>query len=151
MGTASKSVKKPEADSMNIRAMAKGITISYIITLPVFIVFSIILCFVDFPANMITPIVILTTIVSLLCSGYISSKGLKSRGWLNGAITGLIYISVLYLAGSIILSDFRIDRYVAITVVIAVLSGVIGGMAGMNSKGRSWRKKTPFQHRSRML
>jgi len=151
MAAASKTVKKPEVDSMNVRAMAKGIAISYIITLPVFIIFSIILCFVDFPANLITPVVILTTIVSLLCSGYISSKGLKSRGWLNGAITGLIYISVLYLAGSTILSNFRIDRYAAITVVIAVLSGVIGGMAGMNSGHRSRRKKTPFQHHSRML
>ncbi len=151
MAAASKTVKKPEVDSMNIRSMAKGIAISYIITLPVFIIFSIILCFVDFPANLITPVVILTTIVSLLCSGYISSKGLKSRGWLNGAITGLIYISVLYLVGSTVLSNFRIDRYVAITVVIAVLSGVIGGMAGMNSGRRPRRKKTPFQHHSRVL
>lgn len=115
-----------------LKSFISGILISYIITLPIFAIFAIVLCFMEFPVKMISPVVIITTIISLLASGYFSSKGMTSKGWLNGALAGLFYMIILYLAGSLILSNFVINRYVITTAFMSVVAGAIGGMAGMN-------------------
>jgi len=58
----------------------------------------------------------------------------KSKGWLNGAIVGFIYMLILYLVSSIVYREFAINSYVLILLGIGILSGSIGGILGINLK-----------------
>ena len=127
-------VKTTINESLSPISVLKGILAAYIITIPAFMLFALILANTDFPQRLISPAVLVTTIISVLTAGSVSTKGLKNRGWLNGSIVGLIYMLILYIFSSLIYKNFVIDKYVITMTVIGVLTGAIGGIIGINIK-----------------
>ena len=136
----SQGTKSPFNEHVSPMTMGKGILVSYIITIPCFFVFAFITTYTSFPEKLITPAVVITTIISILVASSISTRNLRSRGWLNGSLVGLVYMVILYLLSSIIFSNFVIDRYVITMAVIGILTGTIGGVLGINVK-RPSRKR----------
>lgn len=128
-------------ENMSLVAVLKGILSAYVITVPAFMLFALILANTDFPQKLITPAVVTTTIISVLTAGSVSTRGLKNKGWINGSIVGLIYMLVLYLFSSLIFRNFSIDKYVVTMTVIGILTGAIGGIVGINIK-----KTTKYKH-----
>lgn len=122
-------------EKMSMFSLLKGLLISYVITIPAFMLFALILANTDFPQRLATPAVVVTTIVSVLTAGAISTKGIRNKGWLNGSIVGLIYMIILYVLSSLVYNDFTIDKYVVTMTIIGILAGAIGGIVGINAKG----------------
>jgi len=118
----------------NIIMVIKGILVSYLFTIPMFTIFAYFLKFTDFPLKYMSTAVIITTLLSIVIAGWISTKNVKSKGWLNGAIVGFIYMLILYLVSSIVYREFAINSYVLILLGIGILSGSIGGILGINLK-----------------
>jgi putative membrane protein (TIGR04086 family) len=138
----SNQMSKPAVnESMSLVAVLKGILAAYIITIPAFMLFALILANTDYSQKLITPAVVITTIISVLTAGSISTRGLKNKGWLNGSIVGFLYMLILYLSSSLIYRNFVIDKYVVTMVVIGILTGAIGGIIGINIK-----KSTKYKH-----
>lgn len=129
----------PLFKQMSFIAIIKAVIISYIITIPVFIIFAFILANTDFPYRLISPAVVITTIISILVASSLSTRGIKNKGWLNGCIVGFIYMLVLYIASGIAFNNFSINRYVITNVIIGILAGAIGGIIGINIKGSSYK------------
>ena len=132
--TSNQNTKTAVNESLNPVSVLKGILAAYIITIPAFMLFALILANTDFPQKLISPAVVVTTIISVLTAGSVSTKGLKSRGWLNGSIVGIIYMLILYIFSSLLFKNFTIDKYVITMTVIGVLTGAIGGILGINVK-----------------
>ena len=88
-------------ESLSPTSVLKGILSAYIITIPAFMLFALILSNTDFPQKLISPAVVITTIISVLTAGSVSTKGVKNRGWLNGSIVGFIYMFILYIFSNI--------------------------------------------------
>ncbi|MCX8130232.1 MAG: TIGR04086 family membrane protein [Clostridia bacterium] len=122
---------------MDMMSIIKGLVIAYAFTLPTFFLFSLILSYTDFPDKYITTVVIIITVMSILIAGMVSSRNVGSKGWLNGAIVGFIYVLVLYFLSSIILRDISINRSVISMTAIGILAGSIGGIVGINIKANS--------------
>lgn len=135
------SPKEKTAESMTIFSVIKGLLVAYIVSIPAFLLFALILTNTDFPEKYKSIAVIITTIVSIFAAGMTATKGSRSKGWLNGSIAGFVYMLVLYLVSSIIYRNFTIDRYVITMAVIGVLTGAVGGIAGINVKTGSTRQK----------
>jgi len=121
-------------------AVLKAMLISYLITLPVFLLFALILTYTDFPERMILPAVVITTIISILVAGSTVTRNARRKGWLHGALTGLLYMVILYVAGSLAFGDFSINRYGITMVCIGILTGAIGGILGINIKKPTKKK-----------
>jgi len=132
--TAGSSQNMEEYSGLNPLLLLKGLLASYIITIPAFLLFALILTNVDFPQKLVTPMVIIITVVSVVTAGSVSTRGVRSKGWLNGGIVGFIYMLILYLFSSIVYKNFSIDTNVVTMMVIGVLSGAIGGIMSINSK-----------------
>lgn len=121
-------------DRVNFTSMIKGIIISYLITIPTFIIFAFILTYTNFPERFIPAAVTITTIISVLIAGSTATKNVKSKGWMNGGVVGLVYMFILYLFSSIIFKNFSIDRQVVTILIIGLITGAIGGIIGINLK-----------------
>jgi putative membrane protein (TIGR04086 family) len=119
-------------DHNNLMSILRGIIVSYIITIPTFIIFSFILTYTNFPEKYILPVVVITTVISILMAGSTVTRSVKDKGWLNGGIVGFIYVFVLYIVSSLIYGNFAINRYVITMVIIGILVGAIGGIVGIN-------------------
>jgi len=124
-------------EGISLIVIIKAIIFSYIITIPIFLVFAFILAYTNFPEKFIVPVVVITTIISVLIAGSSVTRNAKSKGWLNGGIVGFVYIAILYIISSIVFDNFIIDKYVITMTVIGTLTGAIGGILGINVKSGS--------------
>lgn len=127
-------------ERINLVSIAKGIAISYIITIPLFFIFAYILTYTSFPEKYISTSVLITTIISILLAGSTTTKGVRSKGWLNGAFVGFVYMVILYLFSSIAFSDFTVNEHIISMTFIGIFTGAIGGIMGINAK-EMYKKK----------
>lgn len=134
MNQASQSAKTVLSDHITLVSILRGLLISYLITIPTFIIFALILTYTNFPEMLISPAVVITTMISILTAGSTSTRGVKNKGWLNGGIVGLIYMLVLYLVSSLVFNDFTVNNYVVTMELIGIFTGAIGGIIGINIK-----------------
>ena len=63
-------------ENSNLVTIVKGILISYVVTIPIFLVFAYILTFTSFPEKHIPTAVIITTIISIVVAGSSSTKNI---------------------------------------------------------------------------
>jgi putative membrane protein (TIGR04086 family) len=134
---AGQGVKAALNEHVGLMMILKGILVSYIITIPVFIIFAFILSCTDFPTKYVNAVVIIVTIASIVVAGAVSTRKVKSKGWLNGGIVGFLYILILYFLGSIVFNNFRLGGNVISMLIIGVLMGAVGGIIGINLRHKS--------------
>ena len=125
-------LKKSLDEHVNMLRVIKGLIISFLITLPCFLAFAMILTYTDFPEKYTYIAVLVTTVISVLVASAYSTKKVKSKGWMNGCFVGILYVAILYLASSIVFMNFAIDIQVLLTVVIGAIVGSLGGIFGIN-------------------
>lgn len=133
-GEAGQNLKTVFNDRFNLFTIAKGIFLAYVVTIPMFLVFAYILSYTNYPQKLISPVVIIITAISILVAGSSVTKSIRSKGWLNGAIVGFLYMFILYIASSLAYGSFAIDRHTMTVTVIGILTGIVGGIIGVNFK-----------------
>ncbi|PYG87017.1 putative membrane protein (TIGR04086 family) [Ruminiclostridium sufflavum DSM 19573] len=127
-------IKKSLDEHVNLIRVAKGIILSFLITLPCFFMFALFLTYTDFPEKYTSIAVFITTVISVLVASAYSTKNVKHKGWMNGCFVGLVYVTVLYLASSIVDKNFMLNISGLLTFCIGAIVGCIGGILGINMK-----------------
>lgn len=115
-------------------SIGKGFIISIIFTIIALSIFSLLLTFTNIGEETIEPVVIIVTAISILIGSSICTKMLKSKGLINGAIVGAIYIFTIYVTSSLVNSNFSLNYESAIMIVSGIICGIIGGIIGINSR-----------------
>lgn len=118
----------------NIIKILKGVMISIVISILLLTIYAVILTYTSTSESTIKPVVIIITGISLLIGSFISSMKLKKQGMINGGIVGLIYILNIYIISSIWLSNFSLDLESIIMIIVSIITGMIGGIIGINIK-----------------
>ncbi len=116
----------------SLSVFAKGIVISFAITIILFYILGIILSCTSMPEKIINPSIIIITGISILISTSIVTIKLKEKGMIKGGLIGTIYFILIYLVSSLILKNFDVNVYSAIMFVVSFLCGAIGGIVGVN-------------------
>ncbi|HHV97792.1 MAG TPA: TIGR04086 family membrane protein [Clostridiaceae bacterium] len=122
-------------EKLRIFTLIKGVIIAYLITIPFFMLFALILSYTNFPETYISTLVLLTTILSILLASISVSRSISIKGWLVGSMIGFLYILILYILNGIIYKNFTISRSLITTAFICVATGALGGITGINVKG----------------
>lgn len=117
-----------------LKALGKGLLISFIITILILLIFSIILTFTNISEKTIVPVIIISTAISILIGSSISNIRIKKNGILNGALIGGGYILILYLLSSILNSRFNLNIQSIIMISVGVVFGILGGIIGVNKR-----------------
>lgn len=112
----------------------KGVGISLIVTVISLIIFSALLTYTNISEQVINPVVIVITAISILLGSSIGSGKIKKNGLLNGAIVGLIYMLIIYLISSILNWNFSLNLYSIIFIMVGIIFGILGGIIGVNKK-----------------
>lgn len=114
--------------------IAKGIGLSLIITFIVLLIFSALLTYTDVSENMINPVIMIVTAISILIGSSIGNKKIGKNGLVNGAIIGGGYILILYIISSLLNWNFSMNIEGVIMIAIGIMFGVLGGIIGVNKK-----------------
>lgn len=120
--------------SKNIIRIIKGSITAIVLTLILLLIFAIILTYTAIQENIINPVIIVISAISILIGSSISTLKIKKNGMLNGGAVGLIYILTIYLISSIISASFKCNIYSIIMIIVSIIAGMIGGIVGVNLK-----------------
>ncbi len=140
MGVANiNSVKKmeditKEKSNSNIIKIIKGSAIAIVLSLVFLTIYAAILSFTSVSETTMIPVVLVLTGISILIGSSMSSISIKKQGILNGGLVGLIYVLFLYIVSSIVGVGFELNMNAIIMLVVEVITGMIGGVIGVNIK-----------------
>ena len=121
-------------EGKKILSILKGVGISLAISFVLLLIFSLVLTYTDINENVIAPVIIIITAISILMGSSISNIKIKKNGLLNGGIIGGLYIAILYVISSILNWNFGLDFKSIIMIVVGIVFGILGGIIGVNKK-----------------
>lgn len=116
----------------NLVRIIKGSAVSIIVTLSLLFIFAILLTYTKIQENLINPVVIVVTAISILIGSSISTLKIRKNGLLNGGLVGIIYIVTIYLISSLTGSGFSCNINTIIMIVSSIIAGMLGGIIGVN-------------------
>lgn len=120
--------------SKNIMRVVRGSIIAIFISLILLFIFAMLLTYTNIAENTINPVIIVISGISILIGSGISTLKIRKNGLLNGGLVGLIYIATIYLLSALTGSGFGVNINTIIMMAVSVISGMIGGIIGVNLK-----------------
>ena len=129
-----KQVESVKEGSRTMMKVIKGSIIAIIVTIVLLTIYAVVLAYTNVSENTMVPVIFTITGISILIGSSISSKHIKKQGILNGGLIGGIYVIVIYIASSIFTGNFSLDVNSIVMVAIGVITGMIGGIIGVNLK-----------------
>ena len=111
----------------------KGVGISIFVTVVSLLIFSCLLVYTNINENLMQPVVIVITGVSILLGSSIGNIKAKKNGMINGAIIAGIYVFLLYIISSIANGgNFNLNIHSIFMIGASLIGGLIGGIIGIN-------------------
>lgn len=129
-----KIVKEQSELKINSMKILKGSLISIITSAILLLFYALLLCYTNISENTMKTTIFIITGISILLGSVISARKIRKNGLINGGVVGFIYVVILYLISSLVLTRFSININSIIMLIIAVMSGMIGGTIGINMK-----------------
>lgn len=121
-------------ENNSIINLFKGVGTALITTVVLLIIFSVVLTYTNMQENIINPVIVIITAVSILIGSSIANIKIKKNGLVNGGIVGGIYILIIYLISSILNWKFTLNVQSIIMIAVAIVFGILGGIIGVNRK-----------------
>ncbi len=117
----------------------KALLVALVFTLLVFFIAALLLTYTHLSESAIPFITTVTLVVSVVLAGATSARKAKSRGYLSGGVTGVLYALVLQIVAMLISGSFQIGPYIFVLLAIGLFGGAIGGILGINLSARRKR------------
>lgn len=114
--------------------MLKAVAVSYIISLVLLFIASLIATYSAFSDMAIRISANIVTALGTLAAGFMSGRHFLSKGIFFGAGTGAIYTLLLSVIGNIFSGNINFGSCFFTALIIGVLCGAVGGIAGINTK-----------------
>ncbi len=124
-----------------LTSFLKGILIAFLFTVVVFLVSAVLLSYTSLPEESIPVISTAVKLIGALISGFIPAKKSGNRGILTGALSGLLYILIIFITASLTTPESVFNMKILTTALLCVLSGALGGIFGVNLRPNQTQKK----------
>lgn len=111
----------------------KGVLFAYFLSLLAFLLVSAMLQFTRLSEAILPYIAYSTALVTIFAGAAYAAKNLTSKGWLNGGITGLVYLAGVLLFGAILSPGTGLPAGLLTKTVLAFATGAAGGIFGVNA------------------
>ena len=119
-----------------LKNIMKGVLVALITTILLLLIFSIILTYTNIEENVINPVIMIITAISILIGSSISSMKIGKNGLLNGGIIGGFYILIIYTISSILNWEFGLNLQAIILIIVGIVFGILGGIIGVNKQNK---------------
>ncbi len=112
----------------------KSIVLSYIITIGLILVVAIILTYTPLKEKSIPLLNTIIMMISITIGAIYLTFKIGEKGWLNGGAVGVVYYLILLLFNVRFFKNHSLDMYTTSKLIISLVTGIIGGMIGINLK-----------------
>ncbi len=126
----------PGGSFFDVRYSLKNVCVSFLMTAILLFLSAIAVTYLSASEAVIDGLVLVITAVCVLWGGFRASRHLGRQGLLSGAVSGLVYMAMLYLIGSLIFGEISFSPQIGLSMLIGVGCGAIGGIVGVNTGRR---------------
>lgn len=117
-----------------IKFITMGIICSVLCTIVFLLCFSIYLVNNNINETIIPIFIMLFFMLAILFGTIITTRKIKEKGAFYGFSMSIIYICILYVISSIYIGDFTISKQSVFMILFGLVTGIIGGIIGVNIK-----------------
>ncbi|MBB6630534.1 TIGR04086 family membrane protein [Clostridium algidicarnis] len=116
-----------------VNNLVKGTARSFLLTVIMVIVYSILMRFIDINSNVSSVVYLIITSLSVIYGAIYVARANEKKGWLSGMILSLVYM-ILIMCISGFMQGFKdiINLYAFYRILIALGMGALSGMLGIN-------------------
>lgn len=118
---------------------ARNTFIGFVLTIALLFIASWIAAAAALPEAITSLLVAAITYLCIGVCGFRAARHSGSNGLLSGAIAGFIYVVLLYFVGSLVYGELGFTYASALTAIICVMCGAIGGIVGINARPKRRR------------
>lgn len=126
-------------DGIGILDGIKNVVLCFSVTAVILFAVSCVAVGVNMPFDAVDLAVCVITYLCVVLCGFRSARRRGSNGLLTGALSGLLYALVLYIVSCVVSSKVFFGTSTALTFLICVLCGAIGGVVGINTNTKRRR------------
>ncbi|KYO63973.1 TIGR04086 family membrane protein [Thermovenabulum gondwanense] len=116
---------------LDTRKVLSGILLAFLLTIIFLLLFSVIIYFSSIAEEFISKLAVIVMALSIAVSSFITSRGIESKGWLNGGLIGLLYTAAIIII-KILFYKEDITASSLFDVLFGFLIGAISGAIGVN-------------------
>ncbi len=122
------------AGPLNIWVYGRGLMRAYLLSLMLFLISGLGITYTSIGENAYPMMTSVILIISIAYAAIYVAVKLRAKGWLHGAVVGIVYITLIVLLSSLFLQDFAFDRFILYRYLVSIAAGSVGGMIGINIK-----------------
>ena len=111
-----------------VKSIGKGVLCAVIVTLLFILGFALVVQLSGISSNAITPIMQVVKVVCIFVAVAIALKHAKSKGWLYGALVGMIYMVLTFLIFSLMDGKFTVGISALSDLLFQTLVGLVSGV-----------------------
>ena len=111
-----------------IKSICKGVLCAVIVTLLFILGFALVVQLSGISSNAITPIMQVVKVVCIFVAVAIALKHAKSKGWLYGALVGMLYMVLTFLIFSLMDGKFTVGISALSDLLFQTLVGLVSGV-----------------------
>lgn len=119
------------------KAVIRGILHSVIVSLALVLLFSLVIVTTGISSDIIKPGAQIIKVLSILWGVIVALRHIEKRGWMFGALVGLLYTVVIFFIFSIIDTNFGITSGLFTEVLFACVIGALSAMIVKTLRGQS--------------
>ncbi|MCK8823470.1 TIGR04086 family membrane protein [Fuchsiella alkaliacetigena] len=117
--------------SLEIKNIGRGTLISLLLLLIGSILIGVIVSIIDFDDYLVEQALSLFNYLVILIGSFFTGANVSQKGWLNGALVGLVHMLVIFLLALLLLGT-AVTLGAFIMLLIGIVTGLLGGMVGIN-------------------
>ncbi|MDS0524421.1 TIGR04086 family membrane protein [Clostridium sp. SHJSY1] len=115
-----------------IKNVIKGSLLSTVLCIILIFFLSLVMIKVDFAKSIYIVIYYVITLTSLAVGGIITAKVNERKGWLSGALVGILFFILMLVFSSIFKEDSIMGSGELYKLLIYAIIGAISGILGVN-------------------
>lgn len=114
----------------------KMVAVAMIFTLIALLILALFVTYGNMSDKAVLICVEAATFICVFLAGFAVSGAVGKNGWLSGLVAGVVYVIVILIVGWISLGDSSITNETSKMFIISIVSGIIGGITGVNFKNK---------------
>ncbi|MBE7034720.1 MAG: TIGR04086 family membrane protein [Ruminococcaceae bacterium] len=130
---------KESPAGFSLSGFFRALLVAILVSVVFLIAGALLLTYTALPESTIPFVALLSLLLGVIASGASFAANINHHGYLNGGIMGLCYGALLYLVSFFVAGRLYLDGYVLIVLLIGLFGGAIGGIIGINRRGKQRR------------
>ena len=116
-----------------LKSLIISTVIGYLLSLILLFILSIVITYTNLNENLSIYLVRAVTYISVLVAGFYAAGKITDKGWLSGLVAGGCYSIILIIISSVLKKN-QIGFDNILQLVICIVTGIVGGIIGINTK-----------------